>query len=88
MQIEILGSRWKNSTKASQEEEWNIDKFSLMCISMIPGYKKRESNSLSKTDERAKVTSEAGTEVCFHLCYTALSETKPECFPAAASKLT
>lgn len=27
MQIEVLGSRWKNSTKASQEEEWNVEKY-------------------------------------------------------------
>lgn len=49
----------------SQEEEWNVDKFSLMCISMVPGCKKRDSNSPSKTDERdkAKETSEAGTEL-------------------------
>lgn len=57
---------------------------------MIPGCKKRESNSLGKIDERAKAkeTSEAGTEVCFHLRYTALSETKPEHFPTATSMLS
>lgn len=50
---------------------------------MTPGYKKRESTSLNKTDERteAEEVSEVGTEVCFHLCYTALSKTKPKHFP-------
>lgn len=56
---------------------------------MIPGYNKRESNSMSKTDEQAKAkeNSEMGTDVSFHLCYTALSETKSEHFPAATLML-
>lgn len=50
---------------------------------------KRESNSVSKTDEQAKAkeTSEMGTDG-FHLCYTALSETKCEHFPTATLMLS
>lgn len=51
---EILESRWKNSTNASEKEECSINKVSLMYISMIPGYIQKESNSLSKTNEKAK----------------------------------